>query len=65
VAEIITFPGPRRRKRGKMRNKGKTLCKSEFHRWQTDQQKQFDVRQGLLVTIRRCIRCGYTRTTHD
>ncbi|MEQ8663539.1 MAG: hypothetical protein RLW62_22190 [Gammaproteobacteria bacterium] len=61
MAEVIPFPqGPRKKKR---KSEGKTLCKRGFHKWAIDQDKQFDVRQGKLVTIQRCVRCGYTRTT--
>ena len=43
----------------------KTLCKSGFHKWEVDGRKQFDVKQGKLVTIRRCTRCGATKVTLD
>lgn len=67
VAEIIPFPHKpgRKPKKGAKRGTGKTLCKSGFHKWAIDQRKQFDVRAGRLVTIRRCERCGHTRTTLD
>jgi hypothetical protein len=59
MADILPFrKAPRKKKSG-----SKTLCKSGFHKWAIDQNKQFDVRQGRLVTIRRCQRCGFTRTT--
>lgn len=38
--------------------KGKTLCRSGFHKWVLWKEKQFDVRQGRLVTVYRCSRCG-------
>jgi hypothetical protein len=40
------------------RAKGKTLCKSGFHKWIIDVEKQFDSRQGRLVTLYRCQRCS-------
>ena len=40
------------------KHKGKTLCRSGFHKWKIIQEKQFDVKQGKLVTILECIRCG-------
>ncbi len=61
MADIIPFRKPPKRRR----SDGKTLCKSGFHKWAVDTSKQFDVKQGRLVTIRRCVRCGYTRTTLD
>jgi hypothetical protein len=41
---------------------GKTLCKSGFHKWTDDPRKQFDVKQGKLVSVQRCARCAATRT---
>jgi len=49
----------------KAKARGKTLCGSGFHKWRIDGKKQFDVKQGKLVTIRRCERCGETKTTLD
>jgi hypothetical protein len=40
------------------KHKGKTLCRSGFHKWKIVQEKQFDVKQGKLVTISECVRCG-------
>lgn len=40
------------------KHKGKTLCKSGFHKWEIDQAQKFDVKQGKLVTIYKCKRCG-------
>lgn len=59
MADILPFRKASRKKK----SSGKTLCKSGFHKWAIDQNKQFDVRQGRLVTIQRCQRCGFTRTT--
>ena len=40
------------------RAKAKTLCASGLHKWVIDQKKQFDSKQGRLVTIYRCQRCN-------
>ncbi|MGR9092232.1 MAG: hypothetical protein ACU85U_16805 [Gammaproteobacteria bacterium] len=61
MADIVPFPGARRRKKRKTRQK--TLCDNGFHKWEIDDAKQFDVKQGRLVTVERCIRCGHTRTS--
>lgn len=45
--------------------RGNTLCRRGFHKWQVNQSKQFDVKQGRLVTIRECERCGMRRTHLD
>jgi len=44
---------------------GDTLCRAGFHKWVVDQKKQFDVKLGKLVTVRRCDRCGARKTTLD
>ncbi|MFQ5487214.1 MAG: hypothetical protein ACE5ET_02060 [Gammaproteobacteria bacterium] len=57
MGDVIQF----RRPSAAEKNKGKTLCRSGFHKWAIVQEKQFDVRQGRLVTIERCRRCGKER----
>jgi hypothetical protein len=53
MADIIPFRKPSL----KDKHKGKTLCKHGHHKWVVDQAKQFDVKQGRLVTVYRCSRC--------
>lgn len=61
MADIIPFKKPSL----KEKHKGKTLCKHGHHKWLVDKAKQFDVKQGKLVTIYRCSRCQKTRVkTH-
>lgn len=60
MTDVVPFPGAKARRSRKARNK--TLCKSGFHKWETDKAGQFDVKQGKLVTRERCARCGITRT---
>jgi len=38
------------------------MCKRGFHKWEIDQEKQFDVKQGRLVTVYKCKRCGKFKT---
>ncbi|MGW8227937.1 MAG: hypothetical protein ACWGOW_03500 [Gammaproteobacteria bacterium] len=45
----------------KDKHKGKTLCKSGFHKWEIVRGNPFDVKQGKMVTRYRCSRCGATR----
>jgi hypothetical protein len=40
------------------KHKGKTLCRSGFHKWVVVKDNQFDVKQGKLVTVFKCSRCG-------
>jgi len=49
---------PFKKKTAAEKHKGKTLCRSGFHKWKIVQEKQFDVKRGKLVTISRCQRCG-------
>jgi hypothetical protein len=53
MGDVLTFRKPSL----KEKHKGKTLCKHGHHKWVVDQDKQFDVKQGKLVTIYRCSRC--------
>ncbi|MEX1670503.1 hypothetical protein AB4876_16405 [Zhongshania guokunii] len=40
-----------------------SLCREGHHKWQVDKVKQFDVKQGKLVTVYRCERCGQKKIT--
>ena len=53
MADVIPFRKPSL----KEKHKGKTLCKHGHHKWVVDKEKQFDVKQGKLVTVYRCSRC--------
>lgn len=54
MAEILPF----RRPKAAEKHRGKTLCRRGFHKWQVDKAQVFDVKQGRLVTVQRCVRCG-------
>jgi hypothetical protein len=54
MADILPF----RRPKAAEKHQGKTLCRSGFHKLQVDQAQVFDVKQGRLVTVHRCARCG-------
>lgn len=43
------------------KHKGKTLCKSGFHKWKIKTDKKFDVKEGKLVTVFECERCGVNK----
>jgi len=58
MAEILPFKRPSLQEK----HRGKTLCKSGFHKWVVEKQLPFDVKSGKLVTLYRCSRCGATRT---
>ena len=54
MADILPF----KRKSPAEKHKGKTLCRSGFHKWVVVTENKFDVKQGRLVTLYRCSRCG-------
>ncbi len=57
MADILAFRKPSL----KEKHRGNTLCRHGHHKWEVDKAKQFDVKQGKLVTVYRCSRCGITR----
>lgn len=54
MADILPFhrPSP------KDKHKGNILCRNGHHKWVVVKDKQFDVKEGKLVTIYVCPRCG-------
>lgn len=58
MGDVIPFKKPR----ASDKHKGKTLCKSGFHKWEIVTGKPFDVKQGKMVTHYRCRRCGAVKT---
>jgi hypothetical protein len=71
MADIVSIANAAKRKAARdkqtlrERARGKTLCARGFHKWAVDQKKQFDVREGKLVTLLRCERCDATKTRLD
>ena len=57
MGEVVAFKRPSL----KEKHKGKSLCKSGFHKWEALKERPFDSKQGRLVTVYRCKRCGATR----
>ncbi len=57
MGEVLPFRKPSLQEK----HRGKTLCRHGHHKWVVDKHKQFDVKQGRLVTIYRCLRCDKTR----
>lgn len=51
-----------RKKQRKARGNASTLCRRGFHKWQDSERKQFDVKQGKLVSEQVCRHCGARRT---
>ncbi len=61
MSEVVSLQ-KHRREQLKKKGKQSTLCGSGFHSWELVKERQFDVKQGKLVTEYRCKRCGATRT---
>ena len=57
MGDVIRLKAVKRR-----RAEGRTLCDSGFHKWQLVTERRFDVREGKLVSLERCKRCGHERT---
>jgi hypothetical protein len=58
MGDVIQFKKPPT----KEKHKGNTLCKNGFHKWQLSTKKQFDVKQGKLISLYICTRCGQSKT---
>lgn len=58
MSNVLQFknPGP------KDKHRGKTLCKSGFHKWEVIKDNPFDVKTGKLISRYRCRRCGKIKT---
>ncbi|WP_054113357.1 hypothetical protein [Marinagarivorans algicola] len=54
MTNIIPFKRPK----ASEKHKGKTLCKTGFHQWIILNEKKFDVKEGKLITVFQCSRCG-------
>ncbi len=59
MAQILTF----KKVPASQKHKGKSLCREGFHKWVVEKNSVFDVKQGKLVTVKRCKRCGKTLTS--
>lgn len=58
MGDVVRFKKPGAQEK----HKGKTLCRSGFHKWAVDKAKPFSVKTGKLLTVYRCQRCGATKT---
>ena len=53
MGEVVQFKRPKL----EQLHKGKTLCRSGFHKWEILKEKQFEVKLGKLITVYQCKRC--------
>ncbi len=56
MADILPFKKPAKKKAA-----NKSLCRHGFHKWVVAKDTTFDSKQGRLVTLYRCQRCGKTK----
>jgi len=61
MGEVVQF----KKKKTSEKHKGKTLCKRGFHKWEVVKEQQFDTKQGKLVTVYKCVRCGVIKNTTE
>lgn len=54
MSNVVEFKRPSL----KEKHKGKSLCRDGFHKWEVVTDNKFDVKQGRLVTLYKCKRCG-------
>ena len=57
MGKILAFKRPTLQQKAH----GNTLCRSNLHKWKVVTERKFDVKQGRLVTVSRCERCGKER----
>ncbi len=58
MGDVVAF----KKQKVSQRHRGKSLCKSGFHKWVIAKNRHFDVKQGKLLTLFECERCGKART---
>ncbi|MQX53196.1 hypothetical protein [Alcanivorax sediminis] len=57
MGDVVPFRKPAKK------SPRKGMCQHGFHKWVVCKEKQFDVKQGKLVTVYRCERCGKQKVT--
>ncbi len=59
MGDVVPFKRPS----AAQKHQGKTLCREGFHKWKIVTEQKFDVKQGRLVTLYVCERCGKQKTS--
>ncbi|MDO6459187.1 hypothetical protein Q4485_00600 [Granulosicoccaceae sp. 1_MG-2023] len=57
MSKILEFKRPAPKKPARQ----SALCRNNHHKWKVVKDNQFDTRQGKLVTVEQCERCGKRR----
>lgn len=58
MGDVLQF----KRKTAWQKHKGNSLCRDGFHKWKLVTDNQFDSKQGKLVSVYKCQRCGADKT---
>lgn len=58
MGDVVRFKKPKLSEK----YRGSTLCRNGHHKWEVVKENQFDVKQGRLVTLYKCKRCGRTKS---
>lgn len=61
MADILKF----KKQQPSEKHKGRSLCKSGYHKWTVLKDMAFDVKRGKLVTVYQCTRCGRRKVTAE
>ena len=54
MGDVVQF----KKQKTSIKHKGNTMCRRGFHKWKIIKEQNFDVKQGKLVTVYKCERCG-------
>lgn len=59
MGDVIEFKRPK----ASEKHKGNLLCRRGFHKWDIENERKFDVKEGKLVTVYKCRRCGKVKNS--
>lgn len=54
MGDVIAF----KKKSAKEKYEKRIMCQSGFHKWEIVTKQKFDVKQGKLISVYKCKRCG-------
>ncbi len=64
MSDVIDFQHAAKKvkKKAKQQLKKRITCREGHHKWQINQRKPFENKQGKLVTVKTCLYCDVTKT---
>lgn len=54
MGDILPF----KKKKASEKHEKRIMCQSGFHKWEIVTGQKFDVKQGKLISVYKCKRCG-------